>query len=394
MDEDRFQKLLAMYKEHLFESVLPFWLKHSIDGEYGGYMTCLDRDGSLYCDDKAVWMQGRGIWTFSKAYNDFKRDEKYIEAAGSGYRFLRGYCRDTDGRMFFRMTRDGKPVRKRRYVFSDVFAAAGCAEYYKATEDEEALELALSSFKTAYDAYLDPNIIQPKYHPGTRDMISHSPNMIIIDLCKTMRSVDNSYDYDGIIKKSCDTITSKFYIPETGMLLESVGPDGEYFKDVPEGRCVNPGHAIESAWFIIEESIQKGYGDLLGKALEILLNSLRAGWDEKEGGIFYFIDSEGMPPYALEWDQKLWWPHNEALYALLLAGRITGDGKYSEWYEKVHEWAFDRFFDSEYGEWYGYLHRDGSLLTPFKGGIWKGAFHVPRFYMKGIELLSGGVKRQ
>jgi N-acylglucosamine 2-epimerase len=218
--------------------------------------------------------------------------------------------------------------------------------------------------------------------------------MIIIDLCKTMREVDDTYDYDSIIRNACETITTKFYKPEKGLLLESVGPDGEYFKDVPEGRCVNPGHAIESAWFIIEESIQKGYGDLLGKALEILLNSLRAGWDEKEGGIFYFIDSEGMPPYALEWDQKLWWPHNEALYALLLAGRITGDGKYSEWYEKVHEWAFDRFFDSEYGEWYGYLHRDGSLLTPFKGGIWKGAFHVPRFYMKGIELLSGGVKRQ
>ncbi len=388
MDPRNKENLLELYRNHLYDSVLPFWMRHSIDGEYGGYMTWLDRDGSLLATDKAVWMQGRGVWTFSRIYNEFTQDEKYLDAARKGYEFLSRYCIDDDGRMFFRMTRDGRPVRKRRYVFSDVFGAAGFAEYYKATADPKALKLARSSFDVVYDAYENPEAITPKYHPGTRDMISHSPNMIIVDLCKTMREIDDSYDYDGIIKAACETIVTKFYKPDIGFLLENVGPGGGYLSDVPEGRCVNPGHAIESAWFIMEEAILKGYEKLFKSALEILDSSIETGWDREYGGIFYFLDSQGGPPYALEWDQKLWWPHNEALYALLLAYRSTGEDKYATWYDNVHKWAFDRFFDQEYGEWFGYLHRDGSLSSTVKGGIWKGAFHVPRFYMKGIKLLE------
>lgn len=388
MDSIQINELIEIYKHHLFEGIIPFWIKNSIDEKYGGYMTWLDRDGTVLSTDKPVWMQGRGVWIFARLYNEFGKEEKYLRAAGYGYEFLKNYCFDSDGRMFFRMTRDGKPVRKRRYVFSDVFAAAGFAEYFRATGNEEALELAKKSFSLVFKAFNEPGIIKPKSNVETRNMKTHSPVMIIIDLCKTLRLVDDSYDYTRIIKKACNQIVNEFYKPELKCLLENIGQNGEYMKDIPEGRCINPGHAIESAWFILEEAILQN-DDLLKKsALKMLDDSLEGGWDKKYGGIFYYIDSEGKQPYQLEWDMKLWWPHNEALYALLLAYYTTGNNKYTQWYKKVHDWSFSNFYDEKYGEWFGYLHRDGSLSSTVKGSIWKGPFHVPRFYMKGLQLLS------
>jgi len=382
------EKIISLYEKHLFEKILPFWLDYSIDDEFGGYMTWLDREGTLLSTDKPVWMQGRGVWTFARIYNEFRKEQKYLDAARSGYEFLKNYCTDNDGRMFFRMTRDGRPVRKRRYVFADVFAAAGYAEYYRASGDVKALELAVKSFSIVYDAFNTPEGIAPKYEPKTMNMQAHSPSMIIIDLCKTMRLVDDSYDYTGIIRDACMKVTNEFFKPELGCLLENIGPKGEYSKDIPEGRLVNPGHAIESAWFILEEAIERKDSYLRKKSLEILEDSLEIGWDKEFGGIFYFLDSEGYQPYNLEWDMKLWWPHNEALFALLLAHKITGEEKFANWYSKVHDWSMSHFYDEEYGEWYGYLHRDGSLSHSLKGSLWKGPFHVPRFYMKGLKLLK------
>ena len=56
-----FQELADQYKSELLDSVLPFWLEHSQDEQYGGYFTCLDRDGSVYDTDKFIWLQGREV---------------------------------------------------------------------------------------------------------------------------------------------------------------------------------------------------------------------------------------------------------------------------------------------------------------------------------------------
>lgn len=391
MKSINYQKLVDTYNAHLFDNVLPFWLDNSIDNEYGGYMTWLDRDGTLLSTDKPVWMQGRGLWVFSRIYNEFKKDDIYLEAARKGYEFLRDCCYDTDGRMFFRMSREGKPLRKRRYVFSDVFAAAGFAEYYRATGEAEALELARKSFNVVLKAFSEPGYIKPKFVSDNFDYQAHSPAMIIIDLCKTMRLVDDSHDYDKIILDSCNKVVNEFYKPELHCLLENITSEGEYDNSRPEGRLINPGHATESAWFILDEAINKGYGDLTEKALKILDDSLEMGWDKEYGGLFYFLDSEGKQPFNLEWDMKLWWPHNEALIALLMAKIHTNDKKYDIWFEKVYNWSMEYFLDKEYGEWFGYLHRDGSLSQTVKGSIWKGTFHVPRFYMKSLEILNKSI---
>ena len=85
---------------------------------------------------------------------------------------------------------------------------------------------------------------------------------------------------------------------------------------------------------------------------------------------------------------KLWWVHNEALIASLMAYALTGDEKYWERFLLLHEYVFSHFVDEEYGEWYGYLHRDGTVSHMQKGSMWKGPYHLPRCLMLCDELLT------
>jgi N-acylglucosamine 2-epimerase len=170
---------------------------------------------------------------------------------------------------------------------------------------------------------------------------------------------------------------NEFYRPELGLILENIGLDGS-FSDSFEGRLINPGHGLESMWFIMDLGERSGNQALIQQAVDITLSILEYGWDKQYGGIFYFLDVKGNPPQQLEWDQKLWWVHIETIISLLKGYLHTGDERCWMWFEKVHAYMWTHFADSEYGEWFGYLNRQGDVLLPLKGGKWKGCFHIPR----------------
>lgn len=114
------------YRRELLEDVMPFWMRSDLlDREYGGCITSVDRAGRSYNDDKSVWFQGRCLWTFSALCRQYGEQKAWREGAELARRFLEGHCVDTDGRMFFQTTRDGRPLRKRRYLFSESFTSSG-----------------------------------------------------------------------------------------------------------------------------------------------------------------------------------------------------------------------------------------------------------------------------
>ena len=119
----------------------------------------------------------------------------------------------------------------------------------------------------------------------------------------------------------------------------------------PEGTFVMPGHAIESMWFIMHWALRRANLALIQRAAEVLRWHLEAGWDREHGGILLGIDAEGNAPFLPNSDKKIWWPHTEALYALLLAQELTGERWCAEWYALVHEWSFWHFPMPESGEW-------------------------------------------
>lgn len=387
MEQKRSEELYEVYRHSLLDDVVPFWLRHSLDQECGGYLHCLDRDGSVFNTDKGMWVQCRETWLFSKLYNTLESRKEWLDAARHGFDFIMKYGFDTDGRMFYAVTRDGRPLRKHPYLYTETFGVIACAEYAKATGDKKALEQAKDLYRLVIDLYRRPGSLPPEVLPQTRAVKSHGMPMVLLNTTAELQQVDSDPLYKEVVDDALDQIMNHFLKREKHALLETVDATGRGL-DSPEGRCVNPGHAIETAWFIMQEGHERGDSSLIKTALDILNWSLDWGWDREYGGILSYVDIEGRPPEQLEWDMKLWWPHTEALYALLLAHHLSGEAKYLDWYEKVYQWSFSHFPDPEHGEWFGYLHRDGSVSLSLKGSLWKGPFHLPRTLLQGLKLLE------
>lgn len=378
------------YKKDLTENILPFWLQNGIDKKNGGIYTCLDREGNLYDTTKSVWFQGRAGFIFSYAYNNIDKKDAYLVAALSCINFSDSYCYDKDGRMYFEVTADGKPLRKRRYVFSECFAVIALAEYSKASGDNSYAEKALNLFNDIVRFIETPGILEPKYLPA-QQAIGHSITMILLNTASVLRSVIPDPMLTKRIDVSIETL-KKFLNPKYKALLEMVTPDGELI-DTINGRTINPGHCIETAWFLMDEAKYRGLdtekgNDIKEMALQILDWSWEWGWDKEFGGIINFKDCKGYPPQDYSQDMKFWWPQTEGIIANLLAYQITGNHKYLDMHKKVNDWAYSHFPDKEFPEWFGYLHRDGSVAQPAKGNIFKGPFHIPRMMIKSIGIIN------
>jgi N-acylglucosamine 2-epimerase len=387
------EKLLATYRDGLLNDTLPFWLPRSIDTQCGGYLTALDRDGSLLHPDKPVWVQGRFAWLLATLYNTVERRPEWLEYSKHGIDFLRNHCFDKDGRMFYSVTREGRPLRKRRYLFSEAFAVIALAAYGAAADDNSSGEQALDLFRLILRYHTTPGLLEPKVEPATRPMKGLAMPMILTVTAQELRKATGDPLCTEIIDRSIAEIERDFLKPEFRCVLETVGPNGEFY-DTFEGRATCPGHAIEAGWFILEEARQRG-GDarLIELGTRIIDWSFEAGWDREYGGIAYFTDVKGLPSAEYPHDMKLWWPHNEAIIATLLAWLLTGDDNWADRHRRVHDWAYAHFPDRDNGEWFGYLHRDGSVSTRLKGNMWKGPFHLPRmqwYCWKRLEELVRG----
>lgn len=372
------------YKKDLCENIMPFWLKNGLDRVNGGIYTCLDRDGSLIDSTKSVWFQGRFAFVCSFAYNTIEKNPEWLAAAKSTIDFIEAHCFDSDGRMYFEVMADGTPLRKRRYVFSESFAAIAMAEYSKASGDKTYAEKALKLFKDIRKFVATPGYMPAKYLDSLQAK-GHSLVMILINTASRIRNVISDPVLDQQIDESIASLKD-FMKPEFKALLEMVGPNGEFI-DTCNGRVINPGHCIETAWFLLEEAKHRGWEKVLtAQALQILDWSWEWGWDKQYGGIINFRDCRNLPPQDYSQDMKFWWPQTEAIIATLYAYEATGDDKYLVWHKQISEWTYAHFPDNECGEWYGYLHRDGTVAQPAKGNIFKGPFHIPRMMIKAYDL--------
>lgn len=374
------------YREDLVLNIMPFWMKYGLDHEHGGVYTCVARDGELMDTTKSVWFQGRFAYTCCFAYNNIERRQEWLDAAKSTIDFIEAHCFDTDRHMFFEVTADGTPLRKRRYVFSESFAAIAMAEYSKATGDKEYAEKAMQIFREMRQRLTTPGMLEPKYLP-TVECIGHSITMILINVANVLKQVIDDPELDEQTDISLKSLTKNFVHPEFKALLETVGPNGEFIDSI-NGRLINPGHCIETSWFLMDTAERRGDKELLKFALQVLDWSWDWGWDKEFGGIINFRDCKGYPQQDYSQDMKFWWPQCETIIANLYAYKLTGDEKYLERHRIISEWTYAHFPDHEYGEWYGYLHRDGSVAQPAKGNIFKGPFHVPRMMIRSYMLCN------
>ena len=395
MDKAKLHEVQAWVRNELVRCA-DFWLNNGMDPVHGGIYTCLDRSGQIFSTDKSVWMQGRCGWIFAYLCNVYGKNDRWLAASKSCIDFLEDNCinHGADGRLYFTVTEDGKPLRQRRYCYSEAFYCIANAEYYIVTKEDKYLHRA----RRAYDMYwnlnhgmLDPTGLGPKTVPETRTGRSLGIPMIMLNMTGIMRRADPDREQLYLEQaNSCVHDILTYHVKkDLGCTLENVAPDGTARLNYTDGRMVNPGHDIECSWFLMEHANSISDSELHKKAIEIFDMAYRKGWDAEYGGILYFLDCLGKPPEAYEHDMKLWWPHNEALIASLMIYRDTNDEQYLDIFCKILDYCKEYFADEPYGEWYGYLRRDGKPTQPAcKGSTFKGPFHVPRCLIMVDQMIT------
>ncbi len=379
MDETgNFNTLEPKYKAELFENVIPFWLSHSQDKEFGGYFSCLDRRGNIFDTDKFIWLQGRQVWMFSMLYNKVEKRQEWLECATQGAEFLKRHGHDGNFNWYFSLTREGRPLVEPYNIFSYTFAAMAFGQLSLATGNQEYADIAKRTFEIVLSRRNSPKERWEKAHPGTRPLKGFSLPMILCNLTLEIEHLLDEEIIQRTMEECIHEVMELFLRPELGgIIVENLNEDNT-LSDSFDGRLINPGHGIEAMWFIMDLGVRLNRPELIQKAVETTLNTVKYGWDKEYGGIYYFMDRKGFPPQQLEWDQKLWWVHIETLISLLKGYQLTGSEESLQWFKKIDDYTWSHFKDPEYPEWWGYLNRRGEVLLDLKGGKWKGCFHVPR----------------
>ena len=382
-----FKQLAQQYKSELLDRVMPFWMEKSIDKEFGGYFTCLERDGEVFDTDKFIWLQGREVWMLSTLYNKVEKRQEWLDAAIQGAEFLKKYGHDGNLNWYFALDREGNPLVEPYNIFSYTFAVIAFGQLSIATGNQEYAEIAKKTFDIVLSKQENPKGKWCKASPGARALKSFALPMILCNVALEIESLLDKDFLDKTIETCVHEVMDVFYRPELGLIVEHLGTNNEMV-DCMDGRLLNPGHAIEAMWFIMDLGKRLGDDALIQKAVKIALAEVEYGWDKEYEGIFYFMDRLNRPMQQLEWDQKLWWVHIETLITMIKGYELTGNEQCLEWFQRIHDYVWSHFMDPEYPEWYGYLNRRGEVLLTLKGGKWKGCFHVPRGLMQVYQSLE------
>jgi len=380
-------KLYDQYRTLLLDGFVPFWLKHVIDWEQGGVLSCMNEDGSPVSGDKFMWSQARSVWTFAALYNRIEKRPEFLKVAENSVRFLLAHGRDDQGRWVYHTDRAGKVIEGATSIYTDCFAVYGLSEYYRAVEDAEILSIAKTTFDRVRQRIEEPDFTETAPYRLPLGWKNHGIPMIMTETTGELAHTTAAAGLDALADSYAARVMNHFVRPDREVLLEFLT---DKYEELPSnaGTFVMPGHAIESMWFVLHRARHRGDQPLARCAAEIIRWHLEKGWDPEYGGIFLGTDAEGHEPFLPHADKKLWWPHTEALYALLLAHHLTGENWCMEWYDKVHEWAFSHFPMPEVGEWRQRLTREGIPTTEVIALPVKDPFHLPRVAILIMRLLK------
>lgn len=379
-------KLYDQYRSLLLDGFVPFWLKHGIDWEEGGVLSCMKEDGSPVSDDKFMWSQARSVWTFSALYNRVEPRAEFLKVAGNSIRFLLAYGRDELGRWVYQTDRAGKVIEGATSIYTDCLAVYGLSEYYRAVRDENILSIAGATLERVQRRIEEPDFHETAPCPLPTGWKNHGVPMIMTETTGELAGTTGDNNLAALADGYAARVMNHFVRPDRKLLLEFLT---DTYGELPPnaGTFVMPGHAIESMWFVMHRARCRGDSVLARRAAEVSRWHLEAGWDQEYGGIFLGIDAEGNQPFLPHAEKKLWWPHTEALYATLLAHHLTGEAWCMEWYDRVAEWSFAHFPMPETGEWRQRLTREGQPTNEVITLPVKDPFHLPRAAILIMQLL-------
>lgn len=414
VDINNKKSIVLLYEDvrtHLLNAVLSFWYEHTRDTVNGGYTTALDRTGKPLKSErqKNIWMQARQIWMFSRIYMDIEHDEKCLNLAEHGCVFLLSSAAYAgNGRWNYLLSEDGTQVLKGSIsIFTDAFVLMALCAYAEAVQKKaagingtapankavgkisqppaELAELIEDTFVALVHNMSDENFQDIFPHVYRKGIVHHGIYMICMNALSEASGIIGYKRTDPYIRFCLDKLFCIIKAPDAHYFLEYKYADGCILEE-NSGCILNPGHNFESLWFILKEVQRLKLDAYYREAVNMLYTVWELAKDRQYGGVVYMLDTRLRVPSLqdwnkernLQWNEKVWWTHAEALCALAAYMCVQSDQKLADEFERLWRYCLEHFWDKDYNEWYSVLHADGSVRIDNKGGLQKAAFHIPR----------------
>lgn len=421
-EKDFKYRLFAIQLEKNLKTVLEAWFPLCIDKEFGGYHQDFkynwERGDSK---ERMLVFQTRMLWMASQVMIHFEDlREEYREYVYHGFRYLRDFMWDQEhGGFYFRMDVDGNLIGSSQYdkdekhAYPLSFAIYALADAYRATQDDQILQMAIETFEWLDEKGHDKNyggyfeaferdgtkILEPKdsKHPFCKivDSLYGSKTMNtqihLLESFTALATVTKHKILHNRLRELHSIVLNKICVSPGAMNLYfnadwSVMPDHNSF-----------GHNVETAFLLTESAKAIGIsGDpkTIRMSRDLIDHSILVGWDVKNHGL---MDSGGVTHANFERD-KIWWVQAENLNALLLMHSKYNEetGKY--WKLFVEQWNFidNYLLDHENGGWHLSVAENGALNSkqdkcPPHG--WKACYHNGRALIHCIQTLHSLAKQ-
>jgi mannobiose 2-epimerase len=383
----------------LRQNVLPFWVRHVVDEEHGGFHGFVTDD--LRVDPlapKGGVLNARILWSYSAALRRYG-DPVYRRMADRAFEcLLERFWDEEHGGLYWMLDHSGRPIADRKQVYNLAFGLYGLAEYHRATGRPEALARAVRLYEAIERHAADDGCggywearardwspladvrLSEKDRNAPKSMNTH---LHILEAYTNLLRVRDDARPRGRLRALVEVHLDRIVDPATHHLRL-------FFDEhwAPIGRTVSYGHDIEASWLLTEAARRLGDPGLLARATEAALGiarvTLAEGFDHEHGGVFAERGEDGHLD-----DEKHWWMQAEAVVGFLNAYELTKDEAFLEAAERT--WSFiDRFLvDHAHGEWRWRVRRGGSAVPGLpKVEPWKCPYHNTRAALETIERVD------
>lgn len=384
--------MIKGFKKELTDNILPFWFERMQDHRYGGFYGRIDGNNLLYPEaNKGAILNARILWTFSSAYRLLK-DVTYLQVAQRAFDYICTFFLDEEyGGAYWELDYQGNPVNMKKQTYAQGFMLYGFSEFYRATGNQKALDLAKAFFHLIekchderlggyFEAYtrdwqpIDDMRLSEKDANEKKTMNTHLH--VLEPYTNLLRIWRNEILVDAQ-RRLIDIFVTKILDPATCHLNLFFNEKWDV-----KSTAISYGHDIEASWLLFEAAETLGDRALLDKVRDVSLIIADAA---AEG-----LNNDGSMSYEREEDrinnERHWWVQAETVVGYMYAYKNSGNSRYKEKAAAAWRYIREQIVDSENGEWHWSRLPDGSVNhKDDKAGFWKCPYHNSRMCLEMVE---------